>query len=636
MSDLQGDDNARKRSVGGTSTSTPPAGDRATLHESTRDALGMGGNNACAHQAGELQAGSRVAEFEIGRLVGQGGFGAVYEAWDTELLRVVAVKEYLPMSLSMRRADGAVVPLSERTRETFDRGMRSFINEARLLAQFDHPSLLKVYRFWQERGTAYMVMPLYRGATLGETLEALHGGADEAWLLRLMDGVTKALALMHDGNCYHRDISPDNIILLEGSGRPVLLDFGAARRVIADKTQVITAILKPDYAPVEQYAKLTDMSQGPWTDVYALAAVMHVAITGHTPPPSVARLLADNYARLANNEALRARYSQRFLSAIDYGLGVRPESRPQSMSELRKALGLGDATTFTSRFRKGLKDIDALGDGTPLSPIGSSSRAAKPHLGPLSSPSGRKGKLTAVVAAVLFALMGGTWWWLRQGAGESSETDAIAAATATKEPASSAPASADTSAPPIASTAMPSPSPPVPPPIGPVTPSQSLQALANGATPGFQVTATPRKPEVTIGKDKLAFDVRSNRGGYVYVFLLSTGNELILLFPNLLDKRNKITPGASLSLPRASWPMSSGGPAGTNQFAVLVSEHERDFSQAGVQSEGVFPQFPLPVLAALEATRGTAPAPLLGRPICARDSPCKDVYGVGSFEVVER
>ncbi|RZI92649.1 MAG: serine/threonine protein kinase, partial [Variovorax sp.] len=196
-------------------------------------------------EAGVLPAGSRVAEFEITSLVGQGGFGAVYEAWDHTLERVVAIKEYLPVSLSTRQGDGTVVPLSERHRETFDLGMRSFINEARLLAQFDHPSLLKVYRFWQERGTTYMVMPFYRGDTLRQALAAIPSGVDEGWLLRIMDGVTQALAVMHAANCYHRDIAPDNIILLENSGRPVVLDFGAARRVITDKTQAITVILKP-------------------------------------------------------------------------------------------------------------------------------------------------------------------------------------------------------------------------------------------------------------------------------------------------------------------------------------------------------------------------------------------------------
>ncbi len=290
--------------------------------------------------AGLLPVGSRLAEFEITRVIGQGGFGVVYEAWDHTLERVVAIKEYLPTSLSTRQQDGTVVPLSERHRETFDLGMRSFINEARLLAQFDHPSLLKVYRFWQEKGTTYMVMPFYKGDTLREALVAIPAGVDEAWLIRIMDGVTQALAVMHNANCYHRDIAPDNIILLEGSGRPVVLDFGAARRVITDKTQAITVILKPGYAPIEQYAEMPDMSQGAWTDVYALAAVMHVAVCGRAPPPSVARLLSDSYVPLAGNDILRQRYSPRLLEAIDAGLGVRPEQRPQSMAELRAALDL--------------------------------------------------------------------------------------------------------------------------------------------------------------------------------------------------------------------------------------------------------------------------------------------------------
>ncbi|HJS03241.1 MAG TPA: serine/threonine-protein kinase, partial [Variovorax sp.] len=300
-----------------------------------------GGNE----QAGLLPIGSRLAEFEVTRIVGQGGFGVVYEAWDPTLERVVAIKEYLPSSLSTRQGDGTVTPLSERHRETFDLGMRSFINEARLLAQFDHPSLLKVYRFWQERGTTYMVMPFYRGDTLRQALHAMPGGADEGWLLHIMDGVTQALSVMHAAHCYHRDIAPDNIILLEGSGRPVVLDFGAARRVITDKTQAITVILKPGYAPIEQYAEMPDMAQGAWTDVYALAAVMHVAVSGRAPPPSVARLLSDSYVPLSGNEALRQRYSPALLSAIDAGLGVRPESRPQSMAALRESLGLDGGVT---------------------------------------------------------------------------------------------------------------------------------------------------------------------------------------------------------------------------------------------------------------------------------------------------
>jgi serine/threonine protein kinase len=595
--------------------------------------------------AGLLPVGSRLAEFEVTRVIGQGGFGVVYEAWDHTLERVVAIKEYLPTSLSTRQNDGTVVPLSERHRETFDLGMRSFINEARLLAQFDHPSLLKVYRFWQEKGTTYMVMPFYRGDTLREALVAIPAGVDESWLIRIMDGVTQALAVMHNANCYHRDIAPDNIILLEGSGRPVVLDFGAARRVITDKTQAITVILKPGYAPIEQYAEMPDMSQGAWTDVYALAAVMHVAVCGRAPPPSVARLLSDSYVPLAGNEILRQRYSLRLLEAIDAGLGVRPEQRPQSMAELRAALDLevGHSMAPTPRTQPpsgGRSGSNSNADAATVIASGKSKadgkadgkaggKAPVPAPAPTSGGGKSSGKTVAalVSVAVLAAAAGGGWWWFQGRTGGSANPDDKKVVTTTPAP------------PPDTKIAEAPPAPPPPPPPAPPaprTPAESLQSLASGAAPGFDVTATPKKAEVAIGKDRLAFEVRSKREGFVYVFLLSSGGEMFLLFPNLLDKYNKITAGGSLSLPRASWPMDAGGPAGTDQFAVLVSEHERDFSAAGVQNDGVFPVFPLPVLAALEATRGTGPSPLLGKPVCAPGAPCNDVYGVGNFKIVEK
>jgi len=597
-----------------------------------------------ATEAGLLPVGSRLAEFEITRVIGQGGFGVVYEAWDHTLERVVAIKEYLPTSLSARQSDGTVVPLSERHRETFDLGMRSFINEARLLAQFDHPSLLKVYRFWQEKGTTYMVMPFYRGETLREALVSIPAGVDEAWLIRIMDGVTQALAVMHNANCYHRDIAPDNIILLEGSGRPVVLDFGAARRVITDKTQAITVILKPGYAPIEQYAEMPDMSQGAWTDVYALAAVMHVAVCGRAPPPSVARLLSDSYVPLAGNEILRKRYSPRLLEAIDAGLGVRPEQRPQSMADLRAALDLEvghsiapvPRTQPPSSSSGGRTSMGSNADAATVIAGKPGGGAKAPAAAP--APAGNKGgkgntgsgggktAIALACVALLAVAAGGGWWWF-QGRGGADDKPVV---TSTPAPPP------DTK---VAEAPSPPPPPPPPapaPPPAPRTPAESLQSLATGATPGFDVTATPKKAEVAIGKDRLAFEVRSKREGFVYVFLLSSGGEMFLLFPNLLDKYNKITAGGTLSLPRASWPMDAGGPAGTDQFAVLVSEHERDFSAAGVQNDGVFPVFPLPVLAALEATRGTGPSPLLGKPVCAPNTPCNDVYGVGNFKIVEK
>jgi serine/threonine protein kinase len=161
-----------------------------------------------------LAKGTRLAEFEITGVIGQGGFGIVYEARDSSLEREVAIKEYLPSSLAMRDSNGSVVARSPQHQESFDVGLKSFVNEARLLAQFDHPSLLKVYRFWDERGTTYMVMPLYKGLTLKQVLGKKEVVVDEQWLTRMLDGVTQALELIHSADCYHRDIAPDNIILV--------------------------------------------------------------------------------------------------------------------------------------------------------------------------------------------------------------------------------------------------------------------------------------------------------------------------------------------------------------------------------------------------------------------------------------
>ncbi|MEO8312686.1 MAG: protein kinase [Caldimonas sp.] len=305
------------------------------------------GSSGSGHDALSLHLGTRLAEFEITGRIGDGGFSIVYLAMDHSLERTVALKEYMPMSLATRVGTTQVEPRSERYRDTFDAGLKSFVNEAKLLAQFDHPSLVKVYRFWEANGTAYMVMPFYQGITVKDAVRAMSGPPDEAWLMALLAPLTQALAVIHGEYCYHRDIAPDNVILLAGSNKPLLLDFGAARRVIGDMTQALTVILKSGYAPVEQYAEIPGMKQGPWTDIYALAAVVYWCITGQTPPTSVGRLMSDSFVPLA--ECAAARYSAPFLEAIDRALAVRPEKRTQSIAMLREELGLADDGTGASR-----------------------------------------------------------------------------------------------------------------------------------------------------------------------------------------------------------------------------------------------------------------------------------------------
>lgn len=290
-----------------------------------------------------LPAGSRLAEFEILRVIGVGGFGIVYLAMDHALERQVAIKEYMPGALAGRGAGSQISLRSTAHADTFATGLRSFVNEAKLLARFDHPSLVKVYRFWEANNTAYMAMPYYEGITLQAARRSLDRPPGEARLRAVLDPLLGALEVMHGESCYHRDIAPDNIVLLP-DGRPVLLDFGAARQVIGDRTQNLTAILKPAFAPIEQYADVTHLKQGPWTDLYAVGAVMHYCLSGQPPMPSAARAVHDELkpaaavARVLSEAFPGTTYSPGFLQAIDWALAIRPEDRPQSVAEFRDAL----------------------------------------------------------------------------------------------------------------------------------------------------------------------------------------------------------------------------------------------------------------------------------------------------------
>lgn len=289
-----------------------------------------------------LPMGTRLDEFEIVGLIGEGGFGIVYLAQDHSLDRKVALKEYLPSSIAAREPDMKVTVLTSAYAEPFGAGLRSFINEAKLLARFDHPFLVKVYRFWEENNTAYMVMPLYEGLTLKRALTEMGEPPKEKWLKDLLRCLLDALDMMHRERCFHRDIAPDNI-LIQPDGKPVLLDFGAARQVINDMTQALTVILKPGYAPIEQYAESDTMKQGAWTDIYALAAVIHFAISGLRPVPSINRMMADTTLPLTQIAA--DRYSMKFLTGIDKALSVMPQSRPQNIDSLRKLIGLDESGT---------------------------------------------------------------------------------------------------------------------------------------------------------------------------------------------------------------------------------------------------------------------------------------------------
>jgi serine/threonine protein kinase len=419
-----------------------------------------------------LPLGTRLGEFELTAKIGEGGFSIVYLAWDHSLERKVALKEYMPTSIAARAGGTRVNPRSERHRDTFEAGLRSFINEAKLLAQFDHRSLVKVYRFWEAHGTAYMVMPLYEGKTLRDTVRAMPAPPDESWLRALLGPLTEALQVIHAEHCYHRDIAPDNVMLLAPTGAPLLLDFGAARRVIGDMTQALTIILKPGYAPIEQYAEVPGMRQGAWTDVYALAAVVYWAITGKIPPPSVGRAVRDSHVPLA--ECAAGRYSLSFLQAIDRALIVLPDARTPSIDVLRAELGLGDEGANEEPRHAASRSIDP--EATVIHALRDAEVARAAPDRPITGKSARLAWLGATIAMV--AAAGGLWFAFRA-------------------PAPPAPNPAPPAATPEASAPAPTPPPviaPTPPPQAASPPSAVPAPLALPTPPVAREAAPAAAP----------------------------------------------------------------------------------------------------------------------------------------------
>ncbi|MGK9172940.1 protein kinase [Yokenella regensburgei] len=277
-----------------------------------------------------LPPGYRFNEFEIKEVIGGGGFGIVYRAWDHQLERTIAIKEFMPSSLAVRNDDMTLVLRSDRFSKAFSAGLNSFIQEARLLARFNHPNLLHVLRFWVQNDTAYMGTVFYSGTTLSRLREKSPHVVDEAWIRRMLPMLLGAIKTIHDEGYLHRDISLDNI-QIQDNGLPVLLDFGSARRSIGSVSDETETMLRPGFAPIEQYTDDNESEQGPWTDIYALGAVLHTLIVGSPPPVSVVRSIQDGYQPLISRHL--PGYSAPLLIAVDKALSLKMEDRPQTIDE---------------------------------------------------------------------------------------------------------------------------------------------------------------------------------------------------------------------------------------------------------------------------------------------------------------
>ena len=292
-------------------------------------------------QGNALPAGTRLGGYEIESVLGRGGFGITYRAYDLSLNKVVAIKEYLPGEFAMRTTDSRVGPTSEADRADYEWGLARFMDEARTLARFDHPHVNRVHRFFEANGTAYLVLEYVEGEVLSARLRQA-GPLTEGEVTRLLADVLSGLEEVHEAGYVHRDLKPGNLIV-RPDGRMVILDFGAARQAVGQRSKSITSILTPGYAPIEQYdTKAEDV--GPWSDIYALGMVAYRCISGLGDgdlPDAVTRSrhLRKGVADLTPAATLgKGRYDGRLLEGVDWAIRVNEDERPQSIAVWRTEL----------------------------------------------------------------------------------------------------------------------------------------------------------------------------------------------------------------------------------------------------------------------------------------------------------
>jgi HAMP domain-containing protein len=279
-----------------------------------------------------LKTGTTMHEYRIDGVLGEGGFGITYLATDVHLDAAVAIKEYLPQDIVFRAGDGKVSPTASEHLPRYRQGLESFLVEARTLASFRHRSIVRVARFFEANGTAYMVLEVEKG----EPLKAWwppHKHIGEKALVELLLPLLDGLAAVHEAGFLHRDIKPDNIQVRSSDGSLVLLDFGSASQASGLAPQGLT-VVTPGYAPIEQYGL---GEQGPWTDIYALGATLYWCVAGKKPPDAETRK-ADPRAYRRAVDVGRDVFGDAFLKAIDWALNTDPSKRPPTVAALQRAL----------------------------------------------------------------------------------------------------------------------------------------------------------------------------------------------------------------------------------------------------------------------------------------------------------
>ncbi|NND91822.1 MAG: serine/threonine protein kinase [Granulosicoccus sp.] len=307
-----------------------------------------------------LSPGYEILWYTIDSVLGQGGFGITYLAHDRNLDRAVAIKEYLPTSFAYRHQDYSVKPITGDHRENFVWGLGSFLKEAQTLARFSHPNIVRVHSVFEENNTAYMVMEYEHGQNLAAVYKK-NEHLDQAFFERVFFPIFDGLKEIHKFEFIHRDIKPANIYIRE-DGTPVLIDFGSARQTTQQQTNEMTTLVSQGYTPLEQYsANYGD--QGPWTDVYALAATIYEGIVGKKPDESLSRSACLMRSKPDQLDPLDARahpqFSQQFLDAVYAGLKLEPEGRPQSLEAWSSIFEHGGHARESLTRTDGFTELDA-------------------------------------------------------------------------------------------------------------------------------------------------------------------------------------------------------------------------------------------------------------------------------------
>jgi len=319
-----------------------------------------------------LPAGSRLDEFEVEEVIGEGSVKIVYAAMDHALVVPVAIAEYMPAPLAQRNHETQVAPRTSALADTFAKGLSAFIDETRMLARCDHPSLVRVVRLREANGTAYRVMPRYQGRTLLEVRRGMNEPPDEQAVRTLLDALLGALEAFHHAGGCHGKVTPSNILLLENN-RPLLLGPASAGRAIAgERIDALMTSVEPCFEPLEQVVE-TDIPLHPSADLYALAGVARYWMSGQLPAPAFGALGTLRRETLAETVQLlyltwpHLRYSASLLDALDSALSIYPAERPQSVAQMRARLAIAPPAAGGA-VSAAWNDVPVVNETVPSSP----------------------------------------------------------------------------------------------------------------------------------------------------------------------------------------------------------------------------------------------------------------------------